>query len=448
MWFKWQLMRLGMVWQSLIGGLKRRAIDDVNNCPNEVLVRDGQALDYEREVAEKYYDFWDADFSNFKRMSLYFFIIVSAIGLVLWRYLSAEHVVLQEDYLLMSALGVGGILLVLFLYELFFNGMKEDLIVTKEEFERAETWMHYTSEKSRKTMPWWAMVVVGVGLLVEAAAISIIAASFVSDISKNESMWIGGVLGAVVAFALGFVIHKAGESMYRNHHRVRLNRVIQREGGNQNSETLKALQEDQHDFDTQEEGFVRRHGMQIIAIFFVMILAVAAFEQRAELNLAMIQNQQTEVADELLLSADDELMPASVKKVERSIVEEKVSEEASHAEKGMYASLMMLTVVFLIINFLGVLFGYLYSFYHDRSKECYRIINKYKKQKQLHAQDEAFATLAKQTVIKKANHFFAKYQRLVVKQARREGQDNIKDALVARKAYRIEKFVKQYHENA
>jgi len=305
MWFKWQLMQLSLAWQSLMGGLKRRAIDDVNSGTNEALIREGQALDYEREVAEKYYDFWNVDFSNFKRMSLYFFIIMLAIGLILWRYLSAEQIILQEDYLLISALGVGGILLVLFVYELLFNSMNEDLVITKQEFDDAERWMHYTSEKSRKNMPWWAKLVVGVGLLVEAAAISIIAASFVSDISKNESMWIGGVLGTVVAFALGFVIHKAGENMYRNHHRVRLNRVIQREGGNQKSETLKALQEDQHDFDTQEEGFLRRHGMQIIAACFVMILATAAFQQRAELNLAMIQDQQTEVADELLLSADD-----------------------------------------------------------------------------------------------------------------------------------------------
>ncbi|MDQ7001233.1 MAG: hypothetical protein Q9N02_00910, partial [Ghiorsea sp.] len=374
MWFKWQLMRLGLAWQSLIGGLKRRAIDDVNNCPNESLIKEGQALDYEREIAEKFYDFWDADFSNFKRMSLYFFIIVSAIGLVLWRYLSAEHVVVQEDYLLMSAAGVAVLLAVLFLYELLFNSMNEELVVTKDEFDSAETWMHYISEKSRKTMPVWAILIVGIGLLIEAAAISIIAASYVSDISKNESMWVGSILGLIVAFALGFVIHKAGESMYQNHQRVRLHRVIQREGGHKESETLQALQKDHRDFDTQEEGFLRRYGMQIIAVVFVTALAVAAFEQRAELNLDMIQAQQTEVADDLLLSADDALMPASVKKVEREIVEEKVSQEASHAEKGMYASLIMLTVVFLIINLLGVLFGYLYSFYHERSKACYKII--------------------------------------------------------------------------
>ncbi|MDQ7001963.1 MAG: hypothetical protein Q9N02_04670, partial [Ghiorsea sp.] len=71
----------------------------------------------------------------------------------------------------------------------------------------------------------------------------------------------------------------------------------------------------------------------------------------------------------------------------------------------------------------------------------------YKKQKQLRAKDESLATLAKQTIIKKANHFFAKYYRIVIKQARREGQDTVKDALVYRKAYRMEKFIKQCHQD-
>ncbi|MBN4082369.1 hypothetical protein JYT13_01025 [Mariprofundus ferrooxydans] len=456
MWFKWHLLNLGLKLKSISGGLKRTAVDEVNNVSkkDEVAIAGGQALHYERDVANRYYDFWDLDFSNMGRMNFYFFLIVAAIVTTIVRFSMGGmgQQVVSEDYLLMSAAGIGGLLLILFVFEIF-RKKSDDLPVNEEEYNKAQEWMHAISEKARKSMPWWAVVIVGIGLVVEAGAISIIAASFVSDVSKNESMYIGIVLGMIVAAGLGWLIHQAGEGLYREHHRKRLHRVIRNEGGyesikNDNgkivdyvSDTYSTLKKDKNDFHTDGGEFFERHGKLIAAIIVIITLATLAFVQRAELNLDMIQDQQQTESTDILLSPDMSLMPSEVSNAQQNAQKNTVDEKVSHAEKGMYAALGILTLVFLIINGVGIMFGYKYCFYDDHSEKYYGMIKKYKEQASLRVKDVLYATLARQKVLKKSNQFFAKFQQHAVKQARREGLDSLQESFNERRAYKMETFV-------
>jgi len=463
MWFKWHFLNVSLKLKSMFGGLTRTATDEVNNVSknDEIKVAGGQGLHYERDVASRYYEFWDMDFSNMGRMNLYFFLIIAAVVTTIVRFSmgSMSQQAVSEDYLLMSAAGIGGLLLILFVSEMLRN-KSADIPISEAEYDKANLWMHAISEKARSVMPWWAVIIIGVGLVVEAGAISIIAASFVSDVSKNESMYIGVVLGIIVAAGLGWLIHQAGVSLYREHHRKRLHRVIRNEGGyavmkdesgntikDENdkpiyvSDTYNTLKKDKNDFHTDEEGFWRRHGMMFVAVAVIITLATLAFFQRAELNLDIIQNQTETASTDSLLFSETSLMPSEVSNAQQNAQKDVVNEQASHAEKGMYAALGILTLVFLIINGVGIMFGYKYCFFDDYSEKYSKVIKKYKAQMSLRAKDLHFATLARQTVLKKSNLFFAKFQQYAVKQARREGLDSLQEALNERGAYRMETFV-------
>jgi len=451
MWFKWHFLNIGLKLKSIFGGLKRTAIDEVNNVTkkNEAAIANGLGLDYEKDVASRYYEFWDMDFSNLGRMNLYFFLIIAAVVATIVRFVRGglNQGPISQDYLLMSAAGIGGLLLVLFLYEML-RKKNDDIPITENEYEHAQTWMHAISEKARKHMPWWAVAIVAIGLVVEAGAISIIAASFVSDVSKNESMYIGIVLGVIVAAGLGWLIHQAGEGLYREHHRKRLHRVIRNEGGydkdEQNnfvSETYRTLKKDKNDFHTDGGDFLERHGKLLAAILVIVTLATLAFVQRAELNLDMIGAQQTESTDVLLSPGTGGLLPVEVTGTQDNSNKKIVAEKVSHAEKGMYAALGILTLVFLIINGVGIMFGYKYCFFDDHSEKYYGVIKKYKEQMSLRVKDALYATSARQKVLKKSNQFFSKFQRHAVKQARREGMDSIQEALTDRGPYKMELFV-------
>jgi len=461
MWFKWHLLNLGLKIKSILGGLKRTAVDEVNNISkkDEPKIRGGDALDYENDIASRYYDFWNLDFSNMGRMNLYFLVIIIAVITTVVRFAMGgmNQQAVSEDYLLLSAAGIGLLLLILFVFELF-RKKSDDIPITEEEYNKAQLWMHAISEKARRTMPLWAIAIVSIGLVVEAGAISIIAASFVSDISKNESMYIGVVLGIIVAAGLGWLIHQAGEGLYREHHRKRLHRVIRNEGGTDPikdnegnvikdehgktkafaSETYTTLRKDQNLFHTDGGEFYERHGKLIAAILVIVILATLAFIQRAELNLDMIQDQTQTESGSVILNPD--LMPSEVSSAQNNAQKSVVDEKMTHAEKGMYAALGILTLVFLIINGVGIMFGYKYCFYNDTSEEYYKRIRKYKKQMSLRVKDMQYATLARKKVLAKSNQFFAKFQRHAVKQARREGLDSIQEALNERGSYRMEHF--------
>lgn len=450
MWFKWHSLNIVLKLKSLFGGLKRTAVDEVNNVSKkkEAAIAKGLGLDYEKDVASRYYEFWDLDFSNLGRMNFYFFLIIAAVVTTTVRFVMGgmNQGAVSEDYLLMSAAGIAGLLLILFVFEMI-RKKNDDIPTTENEYENAQAWMHAISEKARRHMPWWALAIIAVGLVVEAGAISIIAASFVSDVSKNESMYIGLVLGVIVAAGLGWLIHQAGEGLYREHHRKRLHRVIRNEGGYEKdeqknfvSETYCTLRKDKNDFHTDGGEFLERHGKLVAAIIVIVTLATLAFIQRAELNIEIIGQQQTESTD-ALLSPDMGLMPADVLSTQQDAQKANVDEKVSHAEKGMYAALGILTLVFLIINGVGIMFGYKYCFYDDHSEKYYRVIKKYKEQMSLRVKDDLYATSARQKVLKKSNQFFSKFQRHAVKQARREGMDSIQEALNERGAYKMELFV-------
>lgn len=454
MWLKWNLLNLGLALKSFFGGLKRTAVNEVNNLSkkDEPKIAAGQSLHYETEIASKYYGFWDMDFSNFGRMNLYFLVIIAAVITTVVKFAMAGGLDMKRvsnDYLLMSAAGIGGLVLVLFFFEIL-RKKNDEVPIEENVYEEAERWMHYVSEKARRHMPWWAIIIIVIGLLVEAGAVSIIAASFVSDISKNEATYIGVVIGALVAAGMGWLIHNAGESLYKEHHRKRLHRVIHNEGGKNKddkdkwvSKTYGILKEQQNDFDTIEEGFWRRHGLLLLAITVIVIFASLAFYQRAELNLDIIKGQQQMETTDELLSPDMALMPPEVLATQKDSQKEVVEEKASYAEKGMYAAIGILTMVFLIINGVGIMFGYRFCFYNDRSKQAYDEISKYKQQQALGARELKFATLARQKILKKSNQFFAKFQQHAVKQARREGLDSMNEALNERGGYRMETYVQE-----
>jgi|GEM_PF-2788173 len=450
MWFKWHLLNLGLKFKAISGGLKRTAVDEVNNVSkkDEATFSAGNPLHYERDVASRYYDFWDSDFSNLGRMNLYFFLIIAAVVTTITRFVmgGVNQGAVSEDYLLMSAAGIGALLLILFIFELF-RKKGDDIPVSEAQYENAQAWMHAIAEKARRHMPLWAIAIIAIGLVVEAGAISMIAVSFAGDMSKTISTYVGIILGAIFAAVLGILVHKAGEGLYREHHRKRLHRVIRNEGGyakdeegNLVSETYSALKSDKNDFHTDEEGFMRRKGIMLLAILMVLGLAALAFYQRAELNLGILADQ-TEIESMDVILSPDSMIPAEVTSAQQSSQRDVVNEDASHAKNGMFAALGILTLVFIVINGIGMMFGYNYSFYDDHSEKYYMEIKKYREQMSLRVKDAVYATLARQKVLKKSNQFFTKFQQHAVKQARREGLDSLQESLNERGAYKMERFV-------
>jgi len=91
MWFKWNLLNIGLKFKSIFGGLKRTAVDEVNNVSkkDEPSIAAGNPLHYESDIASRYYEFWDSDFSNVGRMNLYFFLMIVAVVAVIAKFTMA-----------------------------------------------------------------------------------------------------------------------------------------------------------------------------------------------------------------------------------------------------------------------------------------------------------------------------------------------------------------------
>ena len=86
LWLKWHSLNFSLKFLSLSHRIEKKAANDVESANNDTSKRikyqNGAGLNYENEVASKYYDFWGRDF-NPKRMDTYVLILfIEVIGVV------------------------------------------------------------------------------------------------------------------------------------------------------------------------------------------------------------------------------------------------------------------------------------------------------------------------------------------------------------------------------
>jgi len=450
LWFKWHALNIWLKLLSLFG-IKKKAVDDVKAAGKAELHKyaEGAGLNFENEVASKYFEFWDRDF-NPNKLNVYFFLIVISVIVLVYRIFFPLGPT-TDLYLLYGALSIVALMVVLFVIELLKKSEAGKLI-DDEEYSEAEDWMHYVGDESRAPHPpWWAVIVVVVGLLIEGFAISVIVISLIGDFTKNESQIAGFILGVVITSVMAWLVHKAGESLYKEKHRKELYDVIVKEGGvdsyvkkenelesdrRYKSITYDVLQNQQVTFNVDDKGYWSKYWSVIVGVVVVLSVAGLAFLARAEFNKDLMRLQASMLDDS---TEEFSFLPEDVVDQQDQNKKDILEEELGLNTKAMYLGLALLTLVFIVINYFGAYVGYGYCFYHDRSKMAYKIIKEYERQKAYDLNYDDYMTMARQRVEKKANQFFAKYHQVLMDKAGLA--QALHDALNKRGSYEMKFYV-------
>ncbi len=443
-WFKWHLLNWGLFLKKIFGLLKKHAVSDVHSIATgkEGIIQNNGAFGFEMHVADRYYEFWDLDYSSLQRMNIYSIIVFSIL------IINAVKVVfgisyIYDNYIYYAGVVVVIICLILFLYE-NLKKKSADIPVTKIEYDNSIKWLLYIGEKNRRLMPLWLWVVTFLGVFIEAAAIVMIIISWFADTTKTFEFYGGIIIGVAAAIAIAAIVHHAGAALYREHHRKNIwTNIEQNKDEAKGKEIYNNLAKLNPQISYEQKSFFRTYGIIILAIVMIMLLSVFTFISRANLNEGIIRNQsKSQVINNANNDEFFDTVPSEVSKQQDLAYLDSVKEAENTQIKSMYSALGALMIIFLIINIFGAMNGYKYSFYSDYSEESFNSVRRYEKQLYLKDVDNEYSLSVHEAIEKKANQLFSIYKPLLMGAIRSERiRDILKDALNTRGEYRMEYYL-------
>jgi hypothetical protein len=442
-WFKWNVLNIGLFWQRFFGLLRKKAITDVHEIGQgkEEIIRKGSPFGFEMHIADRYYEFWNQDYSSLVKMNIYFISILVLDFSVILKSLSGINF-LYDNYFVLGAVILSIVFTGLFLYEMLVR--KIEVPVNEEEYNTAKEWLHYICEKSRRPMPKWLLAITFVGVLIEAVAIIIVIISWFANTTRTVEFYFGMGLGTAVAATIAMTVHHAGESLYKEHHRKEMWSAIDHESKDNNDADkrliIRELKKINPSITFKKNGFIRTYGPLVWAVMMILLLSVFAFFSRANLNKGIINNRvnQEQVNDsDFFVSSSPEIINR-----QDSVNVTNANATGETEINSMYAALLALMIIFLIINYMGGVSGYKYSFYNDTSENSYKTIKNYERQlAKKNKKSEGIAAMQK-IAERKANQLFSIYYPLLINAISSEDiRDSLKVALNERAVFRMKTYI-------
>ena len=442
-WFKWNVLNIGLFWQRFFGLLRKKAITDVHEIGQgkEEIIRKGSPFGFEMHVADRYYEFWNQDYSSLVKMNIYFISILVLDFSVILKSLSGINF-LYDNYFVLGAVILSIVFTGLFLYEMLVR--KIEVPVNEEDYNTAKEWLHYICEKSRRPMPKWLLAITFVGVLIEAVAIIIVIISWFANTTRTVEFYFGMGLGTAVAATIAMTVHHAGESLYKEHHRKEMWSAIDHESKDNNDADkrliIRELKKINPSITFKKNGFIRTYGPLVWAVMMILLLSVFAFFSRANLNKGIINNRvnQEQVNDsDFFVSSSPEIINR-----QDSVNVTNANATGETEINSMYAALLAFVMIFLIINYMGGVSGYKYSFYNDTSENSYKTIKNYERQlAKKNKKSEGIAAMQK-IAERKANQLFSIYYPLLINAISSEDiRDSLKVALNERAVFRMKTYI-------
>lgn len=442
-WFKWHALNIGLFWRKSFGMLKKKANADVHEIGQgkEEIIRNGSPFGFEMHVADRYYEFWNQDYSSLVKMNLYF-IVLFILGVTFALKFALGITLLYDNYVELGSVMLAIVVTGLFLHEMLSR--KSEVPVDPEEYATAKHWLHYICEKSRRHMPKWLLAITFVGVLIEAIAIIIIIISWFANTTRTVELYFGMGLGTAVAATIAMTVHHAGEALYKEHHRKVMWSALDHESKDNNNTDkpliIRELKKINPSITFKKNGFIRTYGPVIWAVMMILLLSVFAFFSRANLNMGIIDNRSStsEVQNSEFFSSTPTDLNDTLDVPETAAMKAMEQREIN----SMYAALLSLLIIFLIINYMGGLSGYKYSFYNDTSELSYRTVRNYERQlAKKNKKNEGIAEMRK-IAEKKANQSFSFYYPLLITAISMEDmRDSLKHALNERGVYRMKSYI-------
>lgn len=224
---------------------------------------------------------------------------------------------------------------------------------SKKIYDDCTSYLAKADEIGRAERPLWWWIVLSVFVLAEAAIFAKLILSFSGELSNNDIKWISFIVAFFIASALLFLTEKMGQELYKNskikkirlwhshdktaeHSLPRPNLDVHL-GNNGIDDDAKDYQKILNRMNTNA-SVSPSYTWSIFTVLVIVSIAVLAFIERAALN-----------ADLLL--------------------------ESSAA--GAYASYAFYSILFFIIQAMGIGLAYLYSFSSKEGKRAWLIIHKY-----------------------------------------------------------------------
>ena len=376
---------------------------------------------HENNVATEYKRF-ENDYGKIKRMNGYFWFlaILIAIGYGFWyaigapgRYTENRGVDCPPDSGFLDCLTIYidrfanvpllflMVLILVFIvgvgiYELMRSGGGG---ASEADRKKNENWLKDVEEESCRPTPLWLFAVLILFLLVEAAAITLIASSFVADFTRTTETWVGIFVGVVCASALGWLVHRAGGDLYRNEKIKELDYKLNNLYEKGDKEEWGRLRKE---FSKLELDKPKRK-LIIASIVAVSLLVALAFMQRYSLNMAILEEQFNVVTQESLFEDD---VPSDIATIQDENQQESATHAGNREQQGLIAALSVLSIIFILVNGLGCGIGRKHSFIDDKSELAYKYLDKYEKSEQ-----------DKKDLHAKANSWFSGYYEKLNKEA-------------------------------
>ena len=431
-WLSWHWLNMRSAFVLLF---KRKVRADIAN-PNSQEKIDVQEREFDNEKPTKHektlagnYQAFDKDFGKIRRMNGYFWslAILCAIGYGFWHAIGAPGQYTEsrgvdcppdsgfweclsiyvERFSNVPLLFLMGLILLfvvaVWIYEIR-RGKGEK--VTEDDARKGKEWLELLHEDTRELTPPWLFLILLLFLLLEAAAITLIASAFVADFTRTTELWVGMLVGVVCACVLGWLVHHAGEQLYRRKKIKNMDEGLEQDS----KDKIKKIDSD--------VKFTERHQPFYlwISILVVLGLVLLAFTQRYNLNMQIIEDSVSEATQSDLYSDD---VPDTVENIEKSNQQESASRAEEREKTGLVAALTVLSIIFVLVNFFGVWIGHRYSLYCDRSKKSYKDIRKYKKYKGSREDFERDQEENKKRLYAKADGVLSRYFDNLVNEANR-----------------------------
>lgn len=376
------------------------------------------------DAMSKAYEDHNGEFDKTRRMNGYFWslLILCGIGYGFWQAIGAPRSYLEnrgvdcppdssfldclstyvDQYANLPLLWLMGLILLFVITVVVYESMRhQGEEVTEDDNDGGKKWLQMVDEDSRRLTPFWLGLILMLFLLLEAAAITLIASSFVADLTRAAELWVGIFVGLVSASVLGWLVHNAGEQLYCNSMYKGLNRLP--------DDKKEAIREVSPTFD-----FTKKPSQLYLWVSVVVVvgLVTLAFMQRYNLNMAILEDQGGDVISEVSLY--DGEVPPEIAELEQ---QDAGTDVDNREESGLIAALAVLSIIFVLVNFFGGWIGYHYSLCCDKSKKSYKNVHKYRKWTASKRNLDKIQEKDNKKLYGRADNFFAKYFSNLVKEA-------------------------------